>query len=150
MAEHIKLRPTGGTWVVRAKGAVLAESKNALEMHEGDYAPVIYFPREDVGMEFLEKTSSSTTCPHKGVASYYAILEKAARSPMRHGPTRPRSKVWKRLPATLGFMAIKSPWKSFDQLNPCPAGEQAFVLGMFFLGGLRQSPVEGFQGIDVV
>ena len=81
MAEHIKLRPTGGTWVVRAKGAVLAESKNALEMREGDYSPVIYFPREDVGMEFLEKTSSSTTCPHKGVASYYAIAGKSGAIP---------------------------------------------------------------------
>ena len=81
MAEHIKLRAATGTWVVRAGGAVLAESTGALEMHEGDYLPVIYFPREDIGMEFLEKTTSSTTCPHKGAASYYAIAAKSGAIP---------------------------------------------------------------------
>ena len=73
MAEHIKIRPAQGTWVVRAGGAVLAESSNALELLEGEYPPVIYFPRGDIGMEFLERTGSATTCPWKGQASYYAI-----------------------------------------------------------------------------
>ena len=77
MADHIKLRKAQGTWVVRAGGAVLAESTDALEMAEGDYTPVIYFPRADVGMPFLEKTESSTHCPHKGQASYYAIHGKS-------------------------------------------------------------------------
>ncbi len=77
MAEHIKIRRAGGTWVVRAAGAVLAESSDALELTEGDYPPVIYFPRQDVGMEFLEQTESSTRCPHKGQASYFAIHGKS-------------------------------------------------------------------------
>ena len=77
MADHIKIRKAGGTWVVRAGGAVLAESQDALEMLEGDYSPVVYFPRDDVGMAFLEKTESSTKCPHKGTASYYAIHGKS-------------------------------------------------------------------------
>jgi len=37
MADHIKIRPATGTWVVRAAGAVLGESKNALELTEGSY-----------------------------------------------------------------------------------------------------------------
>jgi uncharacterized protein (DUF427 family) len=73
MAEHIKIRPAQGSWVVRAGGAVLAESSNALELIEGEYPPVIYFPRADIGMEFLERTESATTCPWKGQATYYAI-----------------------------------------------------------------------------
>ena len=81
MAEHIKIRPAKGTWVVRAKGAVLAESVDALELSEGEYAPVIYFPRDDVAMAFLEKTASSTTCPHKGAATYYAIHSKSGVMP---------------------------------------------------------------------
>jgi uncharacterized protein (DUF427 family) len=77
MAEHIRIRKSNGTWVVRAGGAVLAESTNALELNEGDYPSVIYFPRDDVAMAFLEKTASSTKCPHKGTASYYDIHGKS-------------------------------------------------------------------------
>jgi len=77
MVEILKIRPANGTWVVRAKGAVLAESSNALELSEGGLSPVVYFPRGDVAMAFLEKTDSSTRCPHKGEASYYAIHAKS-------------------------------------------------------------------------
>jgi uncharacterized protein (DUF427 family) len=54
MAEHIRIRRADGTWVVRAGGAVLGESTNALELSESGYPPVIYFPRGDVAMAFLE------------------------------------------------------------------------------------------------
>ncbi|MEM7724321.1 MAG: DUF427 domain-containing protein [Pseudomonadota bacterium] len=73
MADHIKTRTAPGTWVVRAGGAVLAESTNAVELTEGDYPPVIYFPRDDIAMAFLEKTDSSTRCPYKGQATYFSI-----------------------------------------------------------------------------
>lgn len=77
MADHIKIRKAGGTWVVRAGGAVLGESTEALELAEGSYPPVIYFPRGDIAMAFLEKTEKSTTCPHKGAATYYSIVTKS-------------------------------------------------------------------------
>ena len=77
MVTAMKIRRARGTWVVRAGGAVLAESSNTIELIEGDIPPVIYFPREDVGMAFLERTDSATTCPHKGKASYYAIHGKS-------------------------------------------------------------------------
>ena len=77
MAEHIRIRRAEGTWVVRAGGAVLGETARALELSEGGYPPVIYFPREDVAMAFLEKTDKVTTCPHKGEASHYSIVTKS-------------------------------------------------------------------------
>ena len=77
MAEHITIRPAEGTWVVRAGGAVLGESDHALELTEGSYAPVIYFPREDIAMEFLDESDKKTTCPHKGEASYFSIVTKS-------------------------------------------------------------------------
>ena len=77
MAEHIRIRKAEGTWVVRAGGAVLGESTKALELTEGSYPPVIYFPREDIAMAFLEKTARSSTCPYKGEASYYSIIAKS-------------------------------------------------------------------------
>ncbi len=77
MTEHIKIRKADGTWVIRAGGAVLGESSNALELTEGSYPPVIYFPRGDIAMAFLDQSNTSTTCPHKGRASYYAIQTKS-------------------------------------------------------------------------
>ncbi|MCH2093829.1 MAG: DUF427 domain-containing protein [Rhodobacteraceae bacterium] len=77
MTNHITIRRATGTWVVRAGGAVLGESKAALELTEGDYPPVIYFPQADLAMAFLEKTDYETRCPHKGTASHYAIVTKS-------------------------------------------------------------------------
>ncbi|MGR3512640.1 MAG: DUF427 domain-containing protein [Paracoccaceae bacterium] len=77
MADHIKIRPASGTWTVRAGGAVLGESARALELSEGDYPAVIYFPRDDIAMEFLDASDKSTHCPHKGDASYFSIVTKS-------------------------------------------------------------------------
>ena len=73
MAEHIRIRPAQGTWVVRAGGAVIGESAQALELTEGDYPAVIYFPREDIAMAFLDPSDTTSTCPYKGAARYFSI-----------------------------------------------------------------------------
>lgn len=73
----IVIRKAEGTWTVRAGGAVLGESREALELTEGDYPAAIYFPRSDIAMAFLDRTDHSTTCPHKGAANYYSIVTKS-------------------------------------------------------------------------
>ncbi|MDU8944907.1 DUF427 domain-containing protein [Ovoidimarina sediminis] len=77
MADHITIRKADGTWTVRAGGAVIGESANALSLHEGGYDPVIYFPRGDIAMAFLDATDKVTTCPHKGEAQHYSIITKS-------------------------------------------------------------------------
>ncbi|WP_298842300.1 DUF427 domain-containing protein [uncultured Roseobacter sp.] len=77
MAAHITIRKAGGTWSVRAGGAVLGESDNALELVEGDYPPVIYFPRDDIAMAFLDSSEKSTHCPYKGDATYFSVVTKS-------------------------------------------------------------------------
>lgn len=74
LTNKISIHPADGTWVLRAGGAVIGESTRALELLEGgNYPAVIYFPREDLGMAFLEPSPTVTTCPHKGQASYFNI-----------------------------------------------------------------------------
>lgn len=77
MADHITIRKAPGTWTVRAGGAVLGESSNALELSEGDYPRVIYFPREDIATAFLDRTDKTSHCPHKGDANYYSVVTKS-------------------------------------------------------------------------
>ncbi|MBO9446503.1 DUF427 domain-containing protein [Ruegeria sp. R14_0] len=77
MAE-ITIRKATGKWSVRSGGAVLGESVNALELLEGDLEPVIYFPRADIGMAFLDQTDKVTHCPHKGDATHFSIVNKSS------------------------------------------------------------------------
>jgi len=73
----ITIRKATGTWTVRAGGAILAESRNALELIEGENAPVIYFPRADIAMAFLEESPRTSHCPFKGDARYFSIETKS-------------------------------------------------------------------------
>jgi uncharacterized protein (DUF427 family) len=77
MNDHIKIRKAGGTWVIRAGGAVLGESSRAVELIEGDYPPVIYFPREDVATAFLDDSETRSHCPFKGDARFFSIQTKS-------------------------------------------------------------------------
>ena len=77
MSDHMRIHKAEGVWVVRAGGAVIAESRNALELEEGDHPAVIYFPREDVAMAFLDASDSRTTSPGKGEARYFTIRAKS-------------------------------------------------------------------------
>jgi len=73
MSEKFTIAPGNGLYVVRAGGAVIAETKEALILREAGYDPVVYFPRADVGMEFLDPSETRSVCPHKGEATYYHI-----------------------------------------------------------------------------
>ncbi len=77
MSDHITLSKAPGTYSIRAAGAVLGESSDVVELSEGGLGAVLYVPREDLAMAFFEKTEHTTTCPHKGVASYYTIEAKS-------------------------------------------------------------------------
>lgn len=76
--SSIRIRKAEGTWVVRSGGAVLGESTRALELDEEGHAPVIYFPREDIAMAFLDPSTKTTHCPHKGDATYYSIVNRSS------------------------------------------------------------------------
>ncbi|NNL87313.1 MAG: DUF427 domain-containing protein [Myxococcales bacterium] len=56
-----------------AGGESLADSSRCIRVVESNCQPVLYFPRDDVRMERLEKTDHQTHCPFKGDASYYSI-----------------------------------------------------------------------------
>jgi uncharacterized protein (DUF427 family) len=59
--------------VVSVGGHAIADTINALALHEASYPEVLYVPRNDVDMSQLERTSHTTYCPYKGECSYYSI-----------------------------------------------------------------------------
>ena len=81
MADHIRIRPATGKWTIRAGGAIIGETTRALELSEGTYPPVIYFPREDIAMALLDRSDRSSVCPYKGQAEYFTIAAKSGPIP---------------------------------------------------------------------
>jgi uncharacterized protein (DUF427 family) len=71
----IVTQPAGVRVQVRFKGEVIADSRDALEMKEGDYPAVYYLPRTDVRMERLVRSAHHTHCPFKGTASYFSLRD---------------------------------------------------------------------------
>jgi uncharacterized protein (DUF427 family) len=69
----ITLTPHAGRLQVLYQGHLIADSTDALMLKEASYKAVAYFPRADVAMGFLGKTSLDTYCPYKGHASYFTI-----------------------------------------------------------------------------
>jgi uncharacterized protein (DUF427 family) len=54
-------------------GEVIADTRDAITLEESGYPPVFYIPREDVKMQYLNRTDHRTYCPFKGDASYYSL-----------------------------------------------------------------------------
>jgi uncharacterized protein (DUF427 family) len=71
--SHIKIQPNTKRVVVKAGGKVFVDTRNAVTLLEGSSSGVIYVPREDADMSMAEKTSHTSTCPYKGLCSYYSI-----------------------------------------------------------------------------
>ena len=75
MAEghRITINPSSQHVVVRVSGQVVAESRRPVVLEETGLTNRYYLPRDDVRMDQLHPTTSTTTCPFKGEASYWSL-----------------------------------------------------------------------------
>ena len=78
--HRVETRPSSKRVVVKYRGEVVADTREAVELHEttGEgkktVAPVVYYiPRKDVRMERLLPSNHRTHCPFKGDASYFSV-----------------------------------------------------------------------------
>jgi uncharacterized protein (DUF427 family) len=73
-AQHsVTTAKFAGRVTVKAAGETVADTQDALVLHETGYKPVFYIPQSDVRMGLLEPTGHTTLCPHKGTARYWTI-----------------------------------------------------------------------------
>ena len=71
-SDHpIEIRPEGRRVRVMAGGQVIAQTTRALSLQEASYPAVLYIPRDDVRMELLTPSTTTTHCPFKGDAAYF-------------------------------------------------------------------------------
>jgi uncharacterized protein (DUF427 family) len=59
--------------VVSVAGRVIADTREALTLHEAHYPAVQYIPRKDVDIAQLVRSDRTTYCPYKGDAAYFSI-----------------------------------------------------------------------------
>ncbi len=71
--HRITTKPAGVRVQVKLGGEVIADTRDAIKLEEGDYPAVYYIPRKDVKMERLVRSKHQTVCPFKGTASYYSL-----------------------------------------------------------------------------
>ena len=69
-AHRITTHPLTGTVRVEKEGQVLAESSRALALEETGLPTRYYLPREDVRMDLLTPSDTTSHCPFKGDATY--------------------------------------------------------------------------------
>jgi len=70
----ITIEPAAKRWRARFAGHVIADTGEALILHEAGHPPRVYFPRADVSMDYMSRTEATTHCPYKGDAAYYTVL----------------------------------------------------------------------------
>jgi uncharacterized protein (DUF427 family) len=69
----ITVTPNPRHIVVTLNGTTIADTRDALTLHESTYPAVQYISRADVDMTLLARTDHKTYCPYKGDCSYYSI-----------------------------------------------------------------------------
>ena len=72
--HRIETKPAKERVRVTFNGEVIADTRDAIRMEEGNYPAVFYFPRKDVKMERLMRSSHRTHCPFKGDAAYFSLV----------------------------------------------------------------------------
>jgi len=75
--HRITTKPAGVRVRVKLDGEVIADTRDAIRLEEGDYPAVYYIPRKDVKMDRLVRSKHQTVCPFKGTASYYSLANGA-------------------------------------------------------------------------
>ena len=72
--HRIETKPAKERVRVTFNAEVIADTRDAIRMEEGNYPAVFYFPRKDVKMERLIRSSHRTHCPFKGDAAYFSLV----------------------------------------------------------------------------
>ena len=76
-AHRITTRPSRRQVEVESSGEVVAVSGRAVELEETGLLTRFYLPRDDIRMDLLTPSETTSHCPFKGDATYFSALGSA-------------------------------------------------------------------------
>jgi uncharacterized protein (DUF427 family) len=71
-AHKVATHPTDRHVTVTLDGEVLADSRRAIALEETGHRTRYYLPREDVRLQLLTPSTTTSHCPFKGDATYFS------------------------------------------------------------------------------
>jgi uncharacterized protein (DUF427 family) len=71
--HKVREQPLSERLRVAVDGNVIADSTDVIKVDEDGNPPRYYFPRADVRVDRLERSTTTTTCPFKGEAHYFDL-----------------------------------------------------------------------------
>ena len=71
--HRIDTRKTSRQIQFKIDDEVIAETTKSIALFETGIRVRYYIPMEDINMELLEKSSTTSICPYKGTASYWSV-----------------------------------------------------------------------------
>jgi uncharacterized protein (DUF427 family) len=71
--KRVDVMPSSRHVRIELAGETIADTRNARLLFETGLPTRYYIPAEDVRMDLLQPTDTSTRCPYKGLASYWSV-----------------------------------------------------------------------------
>ena len=71
--HQVRETTVGQRMRVEIGGEVIADSADVIRLDESQHPTRYYFPRVDVEMNKLVRSSTTTACPFKGTARYFSV-----------------------------------------------------------------------------
>ena len=72
--HQIRERHVSDHLIAAAGGEPLADSSDVIRLEEDGHPARHYFPRDDVRMDRLQSSATTTQCPFKGTAVYFNVV----------------------------------------------------------------------------
>jgi uncharacterized protein (DUF427 family) len=138
-----RLEPVRERIRVVVDGIVIADTLRAFRVLETSHPPGYYLPRQDVRMDLLRPSPSSSHCEWKGAASYWSLVSGAHEVPDLAWSYERPSPGFETIRGYLAFYAsrVDEAWVGDELATPQPGG---------FYGGWMTSrivgPVKGGPG----